>query len=110
MANRPNCDFSEITFREKRSDSGKHELKTIYVDTIATFLRFSFGANFRTPINARNQIGVVALKVFGEPASLDDASLRLSTAASSTLTLASSSLWRAVGSEDGDGDGGSSIL
>jgi hypothetical protein len=57
--------FRKITFKEKQSDNGKHELKTIYVDTNATFLRFSFGRNYNSTTNSKNQVGIVELSIFG---------------------------------------------
>jgi hypothetical protein len=60
--------FRNITFKEKKSDTGRHELKTIFVDVNATFMKFSFGRNYPSSVNFKNQVGIVELNIFaGEP-------------------------------------------
>ncbi|KAI6184524.1 hypothetical protein M3Y97_00605700 [Aphelenchoides bicaudatus] len=56
--------LGNITFKEKKSDTGRHELKTIFIDVNATYLKFSFGRNYNSTVNPKNQIGIVELNVF----------------------------------------------
>ncbi|KAI6219244.1 UVR domain-containing protein [Aphelenchoides besseyi] len=103
--------LGDIKFRNKKEDTGRHELKTIFLDTNATFVRFAFGRNYQNLSNPRGQIGVVEINLYGDagttafnrtsssisiynPRAVGALASRNSNLSTTKSSLSSTSIWR----------------
>uniref|UniRef100_A0A1I8A6L4 UVR domain-containing protein n=1 Tax=Steinernema glaseri TaxID=37863 RepID=A0A1I8A6L4_9BILA len=60
--------LGEVIFKDRREDVGKHELKTIYIESDVTFLKFQIGQNYENQkTNPYDQVGLVNIAVLGRP-------------------------------------------
>ncbi|KAK0394392.1 hypothetical protein QR680_000712 [Steinernema hermaphroditum] len=60
--------LGEVVFKDRREDIGKHELKTIYIESDVTFLKFQVGQNYDNPkTNPFDQVGLVNIAIIGRP-------------------------------------------